>query len=282
MPELPEAETIVRGLRELVTGREIADARVLHVDVLCVPAAAFRRCVRGRAIRGTDRRGKKVVLRLDRGGVLLVNLGMTGRLLPLLPEGPPPLFAPTHPAVRFELAGGGALVFDDIRRFGTVECLTEEEWAGRSNALGPEPLGDEFTPASLALGLARSRSPVRSWLLDQRNVAGVGNIYANEALWRAGIHPQRPANELRRPDAARLHAALRDVLQSAIDAKGTTLRDYRTADGQSGSFAFSLAAYGRDGAPCPRCGTAVERVVFGNRSAFFCPRCQRLKPRGRR
>jgi formamidopyrimidine-DNA glycosylase len=238
--------------------------------------------VRGRVIRGTARRGKKVLLMLDEGRVLLVNLGMTGRLLPLLPGGPPPLFEPTHPAVRFELVGGGSLVFDDIRRFGTVECLTAAEWTERSDALGPEPLGDEFTPASLASGLARSRSPVRSWLLDQRNVAGVGNIYANEALWRARIHPRRPANELRRPDAARLHGALRDVLQSAIDAKGTTLRDYRTADGQAGRFAFSLAAYGRDGSPCPRCGTLVERVVFGNRSAFLCPRCQTLKPRARR
>jgi formamidopyrimidine-DNA glycosylase len=282
MPELPEAETIVRGLRERVTGREIADARVLHRDVLCEPVAAFRRSVRGRRIRGSERRGKKVLLELDGGRVLLVNLGMTGRLLPVLPDGPPPLFAPTHPAVRFELVGGGALVFDDIRRFGTLECLTDDEWAERSAALGPEPLGPDFTPASLAQGLSRSRSPVRSWLLDQRHVAGVGNIYANEALWRARIHPQRPANEVRRPGAARLHEGLRDVLQSAIDAKGTTLRDYRTADGQSGSFAFSLAAYGQDGSPCPRCGAIVERVVFGNRSAFFCPRCQPLKRRGRR
>jgi formamidopyrimidine-DNA glycosylase len=282
MPELPEAETIVRGLRELVIGRAFTDVRVLHGDVLCVATASFRRCVRGRAVRAVERRGKKVLLNLDGGRVLLVNLGMTGRLLPLLEGGPPPLFAPTHPALRFELEGGGMLVFDDIRRFGSVECLTDEEWAERSEALGPEPLGPEFTPASLAQGLARSRSPVRSWLLDQRNVAGVGNIYANEALWRARIHPRRPANELARPDATRLHGALRDVLQGAIDAKGTTLRDYRTADGQAGRYAFSLAAYGRDGSPCPRCGTAVERLVFGNRSAFLCPRCQTLKPRGRR
>jgi formamidopyrimidine-DNA glycosylase len=123
---------------------------------------------------------------------------------------------------------------------------------------------------------------VRSWLLDQRNVAGVGNIYANEALWRARIHPRRPANELDRAAARRLHEALRDVLQSAIDAEGTTLRDYRTADGQAGRYAFSLSVYGRDGEPCPRCRAPVERLVFGNRSAFLCPRCQSLEPRRRR
>jgi formamidopyrimidine-DNA glycosylase len=281
MPELPEAETIARGLTNLVTGREIQDVKVLHADVLTETPAAFRRCARGRTFRGVGRRGKKVVLQLDGGRVLLVNLGMTGRLLPLLPGGPPPLFDPTHPALRFQLKGGGTLVFDDIRRFGTVECLTDAEWAERSEALGPEPLGADFTPKSLADGLSRSRSPVRSWLLDQRNVAGVGNIYANEALWRAQVHPQRPANRVGRPAAARLHQALRDVLDEAIHAKGTTLRDYRTADGQSGSFAFSLSAYGRDGEPCPRCGTPIDRIVFGNRSAFLCRSCQPLRGRSR-
>jgi formamidopyrimidine-DNA glycosylase len=281
MPELPEAETIVRGLRRLLSGREIMDVQVLHPDVLHVSAAAFRRCVRRRLIEEVERRGKKVVLRLGGGRVLVVNLGMTGRLLTLLPGGPPPLFPPTHPALRFQLGGGGSFVFDDIRRFGSVECLEAAEWGERSHALGPEPLSDDFTAEQLALGLSRSRAPVRSWLLDQRNLAGVGNIYANEALWRARIHPRLPARGVGGAAARRLHGALRDVLTTAIEWRGTTLRDYRTAEGDSGGFSLALSVYGREGLPCPRCGRKVERVVFGSRSAFLCPRCQPARARAR-
>jgi len=242
--------------------------------VLRAPPDDFRACVSGRRVRAIERRGKNVLLRLDAGRILVVNLGMTGRLLVLLPEGPPPVFFPTHPALRFDLTGGGALVFDDIRRFGAVECLPEDAWEERSRALGPEPLSDDFTVPGLVDGLSRSRTPVRAWLLDQRRVAGVGNIYAAEALWRAGVHPRRPAREVRNAEARLLHHAIRDVLTTAVEARGTTLRDYRTADGTKGSFALSLAVYGREHAPCPRCGTPVERIVFGNRSAFFCPKCQ--------
>ena len=279
LPELPEAEIIARGLRQTVAGRVIHHVEVLHADVLRVPAASFRRCVRGRAFDEIGRRGKNIVAHLSGRKTLVVNLGMTGRLLPLLPERPPPAFAPTHPAIRFHLENGGALVFDDVRRFGAVECLSDEGWAARSRGLGPEPLSDDFTAQLLALRVARSRSPIRSWLLDQRNVAGVGNIYANEALWRARIHPRRPANDLTGADVKRLHGALRHVLGAAIEARGTTLRDYRTAEGEAGSFAFSLSVYGRRESPCPSCGTPIERLVFGNRSAFFCARCQ---PAGRR
>jgi formamidopyrimidine-DNA glycosylase len=274
MPELPEAETIARGLRRLVVGRVIEQAQVLHEDVLCVPPAAFRRCMRGRRIDAVERRGKQVVVRLDAGRVLLVKLGMTGRLLAMLPDGPPVLFPPTHPAVRFRLEGGGTLVYDDIRRFGSLECLAVEAWEDWSAGLGPEPLSDGFSASELERGLSKSVSPVRSWLLDQRRVAGVGNIYANEALWGARIHPQRPARDVSAAEARRLHNSLRDVLERAVAAKGTTLRDYRTAEGDHGEFWLSLAVYGREGSPCPRCRSAVQRIVFGNRSAFLCPRCQ--------
>jgi formamidopyrimidine-DNA glycosylase len=274
MPELPEAETIVRGLRVVVIGRLIERVQVLYEDVLRVSPARFGKCVRGRTFTAVERRGKNVVLRLSGSRLLLVNLGMTGRLLPQLPDGPPPRFPPTHPALRFHLRGGGSLVYDDVRRFGSVECLSAEEWDARSGTLGPEPLSRSFTPARLARDLSRSRAPVRSWLLDQRRVAGVGNIYANEALWRAGIHPRRPANALSRAEAEQLHGSLRDVLTTAIEARGTTLRDYRTAEGEVGEFGLSLAVYGREKSPCPLCGSAVERLVFGGRSAFLCPRCQ--------
>ena len=281
MPELPEAETIARGLRRYVVGKVIEQAQVVHADVLTVPPAAFRACVRRRRIESVERRGKQVVIRLDGARVLLVKLGMTGRLLPILPEGPPPPFAPTHPAVRFRLQGGGTLVYDDIRRFGSLECLAEAEWLAWSRTLGPEPLSDEFSSARLTRDLSRSAAPVRSWLLDQRRVAGVGNIYANEALWRARIHPARPARELSSAEARRLHRALKEVLEHAVGARGTTLRDYRTAEGEMGSFSFSLAVYGREGSPCSRCRTPVQRIVFGNRSAFLCPHCQPARVAGR-
>lgn len=271
MPELPEAETLVRGLRPVLTGRRIVQARVHHADVLRVPARAFRERVRGRRIEAVERRAKNVVLRLD-DGVLVVNLGMTGWLAPLgFPDRSPP--RPTHPALTFRL-DEGRLVFDDVRRFGCVEALEPDAWRERSAALGPEPLEAGFTPEVLGTALAASRSPLRSWLLDQRRVAGVGNIYACEACFRARVHPARPANTLDRAEAEALHRAIRGVLAAAVEAGGTTIRDYRNADGEPGTFVRRLEVYGREGEPCLRCTTPVERTVFGNRSAFFCPACQ--------
>lgn len=298
MPELPEAETIVRGLRPAVVGRTISSAEVVHADVLREPRGPFARKVAGRRIVEIGRRGKNVVMRLDAGRVLAVNLGMTGRLLPSGKNGPRPELRDrsagadrrraggdrvasaaragdaSHPAVRFRLDDGGTLVFDDTRRFGTVECLSEQEWRRRSERMGPEPLDGTFTGDSLWARLKASRSPVRSWLLDQRRIAGVGNIYANEALFLAGVHPRRPANGLSQDEARALHRGVRRVLREAIDAGGTTLRDYRDASGGEGRYATRLLVYGREGEPCSRCRAEVGRVVFGGRSAFFCPSCQ--------
>jgi formamidopyrimidine-DNA glycosylase len=176
--------------------------------------------------------------------------------------------------VLFQFHSGGVLVFDDVRRFGTVEALASPEWEVRSARMGPEPLGRGFTPDTLHEALLTSRSPLRSWLLDQRRVAGVGNIYAAEALHLAGLHPRLPANRVSADQAMRLHRAVRDVLRAAIAQGGTTIRDYRNADGGEGAYAARLFVYGRAGEPCLRCGTMVERVVFSNRSAFFCPACQ--------
>ena len=273
MPELPEAETIVRGLRPAVVGRSVRRVDVVHDDVLRQPRRRFADAVRGASFASVERRGKNVLLVTDRDRVVAVNLGMTGSLLPF--SAPPRGRArPTHPAVVFRLDPGGVLYFDDTRRFGTVECLSADAWAERSARMGPEPLGPDFTAERLGADRARSRSPVRSWLLDQRRVAGVGNIYANEALYLAGIHPQRPARSVTAPEATLLHRGIQDVLTRAIEAGGTTIRDYRNADGEAGRYARRLHVYGRDGHPCLRCGTTVERVVFGNRSAFFCPECQ--------
>jgi formamidopyrimidine-DNA glycosylase len=273
VPELPEAETIVRGLRRAVVGRTIASARVVHAAVLRQPVATFRRKVRGRRIDAVERRGKNVLQRLDDGSVLAVNLGMTGRLLPF-PSPPRGARRPTHPAVVVRFEDRGVLIFDDVRRFGTVEALSASEWARRSAKMGPEPLEPSLRPSMLHRSLAASRSPIRSWLLDQRRIAGVGNIYAAEALYVAGIHPQRPANQVSRAESDGLLRSLRTVLRAAIHHGGTTIRDYRDAEGGSGAFVRELQVYGRDGEPCRRCGATVRRVVFSNRSAFYCPVCQ--------
>jgi formamidopyrimidine-DNA glycosylase len=220
-----------------------------------------------------ERRAKNVLLRLEDRAVVAVNLGMTGRLL-VYAAPPPRRERPAHAAVRLRFETGGHLVFDDQRRFGTVEVLTGASWEERSALMGPEPLDPSFTATRLRERLATSRSPVRSWLLDQRRIAGVGNIYAAEALYLAGIHPKRPARDIGEAEARALHRALRSVLQAAIDHGGTTIRDYRNAEGDAGEFAVRLRVYGREGAPCHQCGTDVRRVVFSNRSAFFCPVCQ--------
>jgi formamidopyrimidine-DNA glycosylase len=233
----------------------------------------MRRAVRGRTIRGVVRRGKNVLIHLDGGRVIAVNLGMTGRLVPVAPEDRH-TGDWTHPAVRFPFEGGGALVFDDIRRFGTVECLTGDAWAARSARMGPEPLEKAFTARGLHAALSASKAPIRSWLLDQRKIAGVGNIYANEALHLAGIHPMQQARAIDRDRATALHRGIRRVLNRAIRARGTTIRDYRTAEGAPGRYARRLLVYGRHGSPCSRCGSEIRRIVFGGRSAFFCPSCQ--------
>lgn len=281
MPELPEAETIVRGLREPLEGRRINSVRVIRPDVVDGPAARFIQALAGRLVDRVGRRGKNVVILLDDGSRLVVNLGMSGRLLYRSHEDPSP--PPTHPVAEMPLAdgdreAGGTLVYHDVRRFGLLRILLPEDYRAWSGTLGPEPLGRGFTAQYLAEACAASRSPIRSWLLDQRKVAGVGNIYANEAVHRAGIHPRTRACRIPDDRIPHLHRAIRRVLRDAIEARGTTLRDYRTAQGWEGSYAGALRVYGRDGEPCRRCGTPVEREVFGNRSAFFCPLCQPVPP----
>jgi formamidopyrimidine-DNA glycosylase len=280
MPELPEAETIVRGLHPHVPGRRVRRVEVVHRDLIRGSSAEFARRLAGARFRNVARRGKNLVLTLGRpyagsgpgpeAGLLhlVVNLGMSGRLL-LAPER-----AASHPGVLFELDDDRTLIYHDVRRFGRLRLLAPAEYVAWSASLGPEPLSRAFTARRMAEGLAASVSPVRSWLLDQRRVAGVGNIYANEALHLARVHPRAPSSSIPQAGVRRLHRGLRRVLRDAIRARGTTLRDYRTAAGAEGSYEGALRVYGRKGRPCPRCGAPVERLVFGNRSAFLCPRCQ--------
>jgi len=273
MPELPEVETIVRGLSPTLPGKTIEHLQVLHPDVLREPPEDFSTRLKGRTFESLHRRGKNIVAHLTEGVVLVVNLGMTGRLLLARDE-----TMTTHPAVRFTLSVGPLLVYDDVRRFGAVEAIDEAEWTIRDRRLGPEPLSSSFTARRLHADLSRSISPIRSWLLDQRRVAGVGNIYANEALHLAGIHPQRSARSTTEGEARRLHKAVRRTLRRAVDNRGTTLRDYRDASGSPGDNAVHLRVYGRGLKPCLRCSTRICRLVFGNRSAFYCPSCQPAAP----
>jgi formamidopyrimidine-DNA glycosylase len=272
MPELPEAETIVRGIRDRVTGTRITRTRVHHDDLLDMPPGRFARTLKNRVILGVSRRGKNVVIEADGPTYVVVNLGMTGGLFPLAPRERNP--GVTHPGVRFQLGPAGQLVYNDARRFGRLRLLDADGFAAWSATLGPEPLGPDFTAARLADDLPRSRSPLRSWLLDQRRVAGVGNIYANEALYRAGLDPRRRAHTVSAAEAWVLRDAVVEVLAEAIRARGTTIRDYRDAGGAGGSFGPRLRVYGRADQPCSACGTRIQRVVFGNRSAFLCATCQ--------
>jgi formamidopyrimidine-DNA glycosylase len=272
VPELPEVETVVRQLAGELPGLEILDVVVQRPDLLREPVSSFRTGIRGRSIESVSRRGKNILLALSGSSLLLVNLGMTGRLLHgkgIERQGPPPYLG-----VRFLLGGSGPLLYTDVRRFGHLLRYSQEEWGEESRRLGPEPLDPELTAGRFHSLLQASRSPIRSWLLDQTRIAGIGNIYAAESLFRGGIHPTRPANDLSMVESEALLRGMRSVLQEAILARGTTLRDYRTASGEEGGFGPTLEVYGREGEACRRCKLPLERIVFANRSAFLCPRCQ--------
>jgi formamidopyrimidine-DNA glycosylase len=272
MPELPEVETIVRELSRRLPSATISRVHITHADIISGKPAAFQRALRGRTIEQVERRAKNIVIRLDDASTLVVNLGMTGRLVAAEAKRAADL---THVAVRFDLADGRALLYDDVRRFGRLEHFPPDSWERRSNQFGVEPLSDAFTAAALHELTRQSSSPVRNWLLDPYRVAGIGNIYANEALYRSGIRPTRRANTLSRAETARLRDQLQAVLQESIQMRGTTMSDYVDATGEEGEFWDLRRAYGREGEPCSQCRTIIKRVVLSNRSAFYCPKCQR-------
>ncbi len=272
MPELPEVETIVRDLASSLPGRTIEAVEVMHPGLIEGESAAdFADALAGRRVEGVTRRAKNIVIDLGGGDRLLVNLGMTGRLL-VLRTGDA---GPTHLGVRMRLDGGGELLYTDTRRFGRLWRADEAAWAAFDGRLGVEPLSDEFTTKHLRELTQRSRVAVKSWLMDQARVVGVGNIYASEALFRARVDPRRPANELSVRELGRIRDSTREVLQEAIEFRGTTFLDYRDASGNRGEFYDRLRVYDREGEPCARCGRPVRRIVQANRSTFFCERCQR-------
>ena len=275
MPELPEVECIVRTLRPTLPGASIRAVELLSPNNIREPdPAAFAACIVGRRIVDISRRGKYLVTRLDAGWWLLVHLGMTGQLL--LQDGhcPPPRFA----RVAFHLSDGPTLWFADMRKFGRL-VLTRRPEATLGH-LGPEPLDPRLKPEDFARRLQGSRRPVKTLLLDQSFLAGIGNIYADEALFEARIDPRRRACTLSAPEGARLLEGVRTVLQRGIANHGTTIATYVDASGLAGSNQKQLKAYRRAGERCLRCQGTISRVVLGGRSTCFCPTCQPRRHRG--
>ena len=276
MPELPEVETVCRGLREKLAGRRFTRVVQRRADLRRPFPEAFARRLGGAEVRAVDRRGKYILVRLAGGLVLIVHLGMSGRLV--VQEDAAGALEP-HDHVAFHTDDGRRIVFRDPRRFGLMDlaCADRLDRHPLLRDLGPEPLDPGFTPALLAGRLAGRRTPIKAALLDQRVVAGLGNIYACEALFRAGLSPRRRADGVAGRRAERLAGAIREVLEDAIEAGGSSLRDYVRADGELGYFQHRFAVYAREGARCPRCACAsgIRRIGQGGRSTFYCPLHQR-------
>jgi formamidopyrimidine-DNA glycosylase len=270
MPELPEVEHISRGLRPLLVGRTIVGAAVLWPRTVAFPDVdQFSARLLGRRVESVGRRGKYVVIRLD-VGYLLIHLKMSGRLRWVSLDEP----AAPHTRLILDLDDGHRLRFDDPRKFGRAYLVDDASQV--TGPLGPEPLADEFRLDDLRRLLARRSGRIKPVLLNQQFLAGVGNIYADEVLFQARLHPLRRANSLSPEEQASLYEAIRKVLEQAIVGHGTTLDDrgYVDAEGESGRYQEQIAVYGRTGKPCRSCGTPVERTVIGQRSAHFCPHCQ--------
>ncbi len=275
MPELPEVETIRCKLEPLLVGRkivraEIADPRLTRPR----PADELAGELEGERIAALDRRGKYLLFRLQSGVTLIVHLRMTGSLRHRAAQGD---LIPYERA-RLELDDGSELAYRDVRRFGTWQLLGARELEEYLQMrVGPEPLAPEFTPELLRGRLAGRRTALKAALLDQRTLAGLGNIYVDEALWSARLHPAAAAGSLTRQAVVRLHGAIRETLALGIARQGSTLRDYALPDGESGSMQREFRVYGREGEPCERCGTVIAKTRIAGRGTWFCPRCQRRR-----
>jgi len=271
MPELPEVETVVRGLREPLLGRTFTSAWLDWPRCLVTPAPeAFRAALPGRTVRQLTRRGKYILADLD-GATLIIHLKMTGRLY-VAPAGTQNE-ADRWVHFRFGLDNGCELRFSDARKFGRVYLVPDP--AEIVGALGPEPLAEEFDLAAFQARLAGRGGQLKPLLLNQGFVAGIGNIYADEALHRAGLHPLRTASSLSSDEQRRLYEGIRAALIEGIQRQGASIQWYRQPDGAPGSAQDHFAVYGRAGQPCPVCGTPIERIVVGQRATHYCPACQR-------
>jgi len=269
LPELPEVETIKNELFTRVIGRRFANVTLCDAKSVKQPSADdFQRGLIGKRITDLKRRGKYLIFRLSGGNALIIHLKMTGALLlnPKQPDG--------YARVIFHLDDGSRLVFTDRRRLGAVWLLEDEQ--AIVGKLGPEPLDTEFTLETLAGRLHKRQAPIKAVLLDQGFIAGIGNMYADEALFAAKIHPLRQANRLSPQEIRNLHQAIVDVLESAIDSKGASIDTYKRPDGRLGTAHDNFRVAHRGGKPCPVCGISIQRLAIRNRGSYFCPNCQKL------
>jgi formamidopyrimidine-DNA glycosylase len=272
MPELPEVETTRRGIEPHVVGVKISELIIRRYD-LRQPISPDIAEIDGRRILGVTRRSKYLLFAIDDASTLLVHLGMSGSLRVIDPAEA----WKKHDHVGITLGNGKQLRYHDPRRFGLVLRLTEADPLSHAllNNLGPEPLEDGFTVALLKAACAKRSTAIKLVIMDAKVVVGVGNIYASEALFRAGIGPETPANQLTPPRLRKLVAAIREVLAASIEEGGTTLRDFLNSDGKPGYFKQRLFVYDRKGQPCRSCQTAIHHAVLGQRATYWCPRCQK-------
>ncbi len=283
MPELPEVETVRRGLAPVIEGQVIASAQVNRPDLRWPFPPDMAARLTGRRVQALRRRSKYILADLDSGETLLIHLGMSGRML--VSGDPLGVFVHDHPApekhdhVVLDMENGARITFNDPRRFGAMDLMetATAETHKLLAVLGPEPLGNDFSEPHLVAAFKGRNTPVKAALLDQHIVAGLGNIYVCEALYRARIHPRRKAGRIAARRVAALVPIIRQVLTDAIAAGGSSLRDFRQADGELGYFQHSFDVYGREGQPCrsPDCGGTISRIVQSGRSSFYCPVCQR-------
>ncbi len=269
MPELPEVETVRRELEPWLTGRTIVKAELIDAPEGNKYANLERAA--GQKILAVNRRGKFMILPLSKGDELIIHLGMTGLISPKPFE--------KHVRAKLTLNKGknATLYFQDVRRFGRFLVVDAGDYSLLPTlaAIGPEPLGDDFTEQQFAIALKKSSTAIKPYLLSQKPVSGVGNIYADEALWQSEIHPLTPANKIPKKKIPVLMQAIKDILAASIEHQGTTLNDYRTVNGEVGEYITQLKAYGHENEPCERCDTTIERIVIAGRSSHYCPRCQK-------
>jgi len=282
MPELPEVETVRRGLLPAMKGRRFAVVRARRRDLRRPLPRGFTQALTGARVTDLTRRSKYILAHLDTGRVLVIHLGMSGRVTVYKRKAAAPRPGP-HDHVIFEMTGGPVIYYTDPRRFGAMDLVGADELESHRlfRALGPEPLGNQFSAPVLAAALKGKTTPIKAALMDQRVVAGLGNIYVSEALFHAGLSPKRQAGTVQGGRAEKLVRAIRRVLTAAIEAGGSSLRDHRQATGELGYFQHNWAVYGREGEACPGCTCdpaktgGIRRITQGGRSTFYCATQQR-------
>ncbi len=277
MPELPEVESLRRILVRTAVGRTIVSVRIGEKELRRRATEDFSGAITGRRIVKLSRRAKYLIVELDGDDVILVHLGMSGSLTHRQHGFDAADFDPRHDHLEFALDDASRLVYNDPRRFGMVRLIRRTALASTAElkGLGPEPLSREFNADYLAAKTRGRTAAIKNLLMDQRIVAGIGNIYAAEILFRAGVRPTRRAGRVTRSEIEKLAAAVPVILRAAIGNNGTTFRSYRDSRGQPGRFAERLRVYGREGKPCYTCSTPIKNVVVGQRASFYCPKCQR-------